>query len=612
MWAYIPFPLSPELAGAAAKLSYLVCPYPSPFIIQTQTEAKGESTRRVWVWADRYSRRDVLQPQTQGRPPARGQGQGRNDGPFPLGAFAPGPVPAPGPAPPQPGAAPTPAQAPAPTPAPAPAAAAQSTDTSRSTAHTTAQVPTASDPAQPSTGPVAPVPIDLARPHAPYHDDAARRVREEFERYFRFPGSGAEPTRAMGAEADAGPSRLPAGGSSVPQSKAQGHGQAVEEVQALQAVQRGIWGGPIEVGRFFVPPLGAAPRFTIGRGGIYGPGIGYEGESRARSDRGTDGDGNGTSPWAGLLARGNGIPSIHIPPAYDLDADEAGPSNASGRHLQHVNPHNTATTNDTAGPASGTGTGTGTISGLRTPAYSNPPTVFRSLSESGPRPAIAAPVQTDSNTAVANDGKDKNEAGDEEDDEDVEVVQMSEEERRRAVAEATARRLGLRSATIRSASPSEPGNAAAQASVPSVSGPILDKGKGKAKAEPVPYLSLPTYLSPLDSDELGQENDQDGVPADEDAEVEMARLLSVALDQGRPVHVRSGTFGPDEAQGDTTEVQELKEELAALRAEMDSLRKLGQEVIGDEQTLDISAGLEKTESSRREQAGEREEGGQGE
>ena len=223
-------------------------------------------------------------------------------------------------------------------------------------------------------------------------------------------------------------------------------------------------------------------------------------------------------------------------------------------------------------------------SGDVTPSYSNPPTVFRSLSESGPRPVIP-PAPTNGATAIG-------ENDDEEDGDEVEVVQMSEEDRRRAVAEATARRLGLTSG-------------------------VLDKGKGKARVEPdpsvtsppltplptrsehsttaaqlqTPYLSLPEshFLAPsvhpdaanaaspgLSGEAVGGPEGIGGIP-DEEAELEMARLLSVALDQGRPLHLRHPMMGQTartDSDGQADDDGLTSEELQKMQDEVDKTRRL--------------------------------------
>jgi hypothetical protein len=178
----------------------------------------------------------------------------------------------------------------------------------------------------------------------------------------------------------------------------------------------------------------------------------------------------------------------------------------------------------------------------------------------------------------------------------VEVVQLSEEERRRAVAEAAAKRLGLAS--------TEKGKGKAPASdaeieampVNSRAGDLASNGASAVgSGEGAPYLSLPHVFGRLeptlvqDSGTASDEGAEEEMGGDEEAELEMARLLSVALDQGRPLHLRHPTFGgqsnengdgsrttapePYTEHAESGEVERLRSQVERLEEELDRLRR---------------------------------------
>jgi hypothetical protein len=67
-----------------------------------------------------------------------------------------------------------------------------------------------------------------------------------------------------------------------------------------------------------------------------------------------------------------------------------------------------------------------------------------------------------------------------------------------------------------------------------------------------------------------------GIP-DEEAELEMARLLSVALDQGRPLHLRHPMMGQTartDSDGQADDGGLTSEELQKMQDEVDKTRRL--------------------------------------
>ena len=195
------------------------------------------------------------------------------------------------------------------------------------------------------------------------------------------------------------------------------NGQTQTQSNEDAEIQRSIWGGPIQPGRFHAAPLGALPRYTsqINGTGAAGPSVGRAGPGLAVAVGGAAGPSIRRQPPSRV--------SISVP-------DPIASNQADGESLNSGIPtwanHRNSNMNLNA-----------MASEVSTPFSSNPPEVFRSLSRSPDPTSRALEPDETSQAQEAGSKDDENEGA------SSEVQTGPETRNRRLAAEAAMRRLGI-------------------------------------------------------------------------------------------------------------------------------------------------------------------------